>query len=1103
MHLMCRLSHLFKRPIVAMVLILLTGGVAGQSFTRSYGSPLVDEGSQVVIASSDGNVLMGGYRADSALVLKIDPLGNVLWTRTFKPATNYPNVVYHMAITPDGFVIGNGNAIGGSPVVPRQSFFFKMDLSGNLIWTSLSDGADLLWTSRCLAKNASEYLNLSQIYQTSGTYNDIHTSRIDAANGLLISQIPKLDLVPLNSYIDDQYSGVILASGSVYSSGRCYLGGNNPASMRPFVSKYNPSGAHLWTQYYLGNSSVQMRCYGIDIIDHDDSLTVCCFGDVNGSSSNFTVQVIRMDTLGSVAWARDYDLPAFNSEISLSIVSLADGYAVGGYGIGASNVNDGFVFKISRSGSPLWARSLGQGNGSDENSKVTCTKNLMSLGSDLLMTLRSGTGGVNDILLSRMDLNGDISCDPTASININSTILSSISTAVAPASMPDPITITQGPSTAASPMMGDQCALALSLGNDTSICDSVLLLPQVVNASYIWQDGSTDSSFLALNPGVYWVTASWDCCTSTDTIVLTSSNISTIALGNDTIICVGDTLTLWAQSPGAVTTWSTGAIGPSLVVSQPGMYWAVIAVGGCTTTDTITVTSSSLMPFDLGPDTNLCTGQSLALDATTTPGATYLWSDGSTSPNNIMSTPGLFWAQASLSGCLVSDSILVTITTPPTIDLGPDTSICDGTTLTLDATTSGASYAWNNGSTGPQILAPQGTWSVLLTVNGCAATDTIMIGALPTPEVDLGNDTTLCDSASILLDATLSGASYTWQDGTTNATLMASSQGTYAVTVDFNGCSATDTIIISYFPLEIDLGPDTVLCNGEYVSWAFSLPGVNYLWNSGSVSPQFSTSLPGIVWLTISSGTCQVSDTVNIASTSLPTPLLGPSATYCEGETAVLSVNPGPASIQWSTGSNAASISVGTSGTYSVTLTLESCLSSDSITLTFIPSVTTLSLDTVMTLCPGQTLTLNAFILGATYLWSNGNTGPETTITAPGTYSVIATGLCINASASVVIPEGDCDIAINVPNCFTPEGDGINDLFGPVIKGELLDFELYIFDRWGELIFSTLEQATLWDGRYKGEPVQDGVYVWTINYRAFEGGGIRKNRLIGHVTVLR
>jgi gliding motility-associated-like protein len=72
-----------------------------------------------------------------------------------------------------------------------------------------------------------------------------------------------------------------------------------------------------------------------------------------------------------------------------------------------------------------------------------------------------------------------------------------------------------------------------------------------------------------------------------------------------------------------------------------------------------------------------------------------------------------------------------------------------------------------------------------------------------------------------------------------------------------------------------------------------------------------------------------------------------------------------------------------------------------------------------------------------------------------------------------------------------------------VVKGDLLDYELFVFNRWGELIFSTDKQGTLWDGRYKGEPVQDGVYVWMVNYRAFVGDGIKQDRLIGHVTVLR
>lgn len=508
------------RSFAASLTLIFSGMMLGQTFSRSYGSASVDDGAQVVIASPDGNMLVGGYRADSALVMKLDPVGNILWSRTFKPESAYANVVYHLEITPDGYLIGNGNAIGGSPAIPRVSFYFKMDLFGDLIWTSRSIDTDPVWTSRTLARNSAEYINLTQIYLFSGTHSDVMTSRTDALTGLLTGQSSKLDFFPSDSYIEDLYSGVIHNGASVYGCGRTYINGSLQGSMRPFISKFTPLGTHLWTKYFLSNVNTQMRVYGIDIVSNDDSLTVCCFGDINGSSSNFSVQMIRMDTLGNVAWAKDYNIPSYSSEISISAVSTADGYAIGGYAISGST-NDAFTFKISKSGSFLWGRSFGQGNGTNENTRVTCTKNLVEIGSDLVLTVRSGNASGYNILLVRMDENGNVTCLPSSPLSVTTTSLSNFSTYVSPTPISDPITIIQGPTASNDPVVTDGCtSIALELGNDTVICDSLLLIASVPGAQYLWQDGSTGPDLLATTPGTYWVTASIGCCAVVDTIHL-------------------------------------------------------------------------------------------------------------------------------------------------------------------------------------------------------------------------------------------------------------------------------------------------------------------------------------------------------------------------------------------------------------------------------------------------------------------------------------------------------------------------------------------------------------------------------------------------------
>ena len=91
------------------------------------------------------------------------------------------------------------------------------------------------------------------------------------------------------------------------------------------------------------------------------------------------------------------------------------------------------------------------------------------------------------------------------------------------------------------------------------------------------------------------------------------------------------------------------------------------------------------------------------------------------------------------------------------------------------------------------------------------------------------------------------------------------------------------------------------------------------------------------------------------------------------------------------------------------------------------------------------------------------------------------------------------DGTLYVPNAFTPDGDGINDFFE--IKGEeIKEFELWIFNRWGELVYHTNEITDFWDGTYKGIPSQIDVFVWKIKYEDFQK---KYGTLVGHVSLLR
>jgi gliding motility-associated-like protein len=229
----------------------------------------------------------------------------------------------------------------------------------------------------------------------------------------------------------------------------------------------------------------------------------------------------------------------------------------------------------------------------------------------------------------------------------------------------------------------------------------------------------------------------------------------------------------------------------------------------------------------------------------------------------------------------------------PIVDLGNDTSLCQGESLTLDATISNATYLWQDNSNAASLMVSnQGTYWVSVTVNGCSSMDTIMVLSIPYPTPSLGNDTTLCQGAVLLLDASTAGASYSWQDQSTNPTFHVTQQGTYWVVVAYGNCSGSDTIIVDIAPPPVfDLGTDTSLCSGDTLMLDATTPGATYLWQDNTQGPTFEIHQEGVYWVNVTLNGCTVADTISIDYLSTPVARLGNDTTICEGSRLVLEIS--------------------------------------------------------------------------------------------------------------------------------------------------------------------------------------------------------------------
>ena len=633
----------------------------------------------------------------------------------------------------------------------------------------------------------------------------------------------------------------------------------------------------------------------------------------------------------------------------------------------------------------------------------------------------------------------------------------------------------------------------INLGGDTLVCGGTSV---VLNSSaagiintFLWQDGSTNPTFTATTAGLYWVQATNSMgCIARDSINVTFKPIPVFNLGNDTAICVNDTLHLNAAVAGATNyLWNNGATTPNINAYQAGLYWCMVNREGCTFRDSLNLTTIPGPLVNLGIDISVCGTNPILLDATY-PNCTYLWQNGSTNPTFTATTSGLYWVEVkNSSGCAKRDSITIAFNSLPIFNLGADTTICSSDTLTLNATVPTAvSYLWNTGATSATIKAflPGTYWCEVN--NGCVYRDTLVIPAvLPKPIVNLGNDTTACGSGPITLTATNSNASYLWQNNSTNPTITATTTGLYWVQVTSNnGCAKRDSINITLNPIPVfNLGPDTDICQNDVLTLNASVNNANnYQWNTGAVAASINVSQPGIYWCQVTKQNCVFRDSLAVLSIK-PSPIvdLGNDQTLCEGITTTLDATYLNSSYLWQNGTTNPILTVTQQGTYIVEVNYNGCKKSDTVNVNYsLKPRFTLGQDEAI--CPGNTILLSPQLNSLWQLsWQDGTTNPTYTVTQPGNYSLSATNNCGTTQDVIVVSKGICKVY--VPTAFTPNNDGLNDIFRVSGADVITEFNLKIFNRWGEVIFETTDKTKGWDGKLKGELLTTGTFVYLLKYK--------------------
>lgn len=564
-----------------------------------------------------------------------------------------------------------------------------------------------------------------------------------------------------------------------------------------------------------------------------------------------------------------------------------------------------------------------------------------------------------------------------------------------------------------------------------------------------------------------------------DTANLTIALIVPVpSFAGDATICFGDTTQITA-SGGSAYSWSpnTGISDPA--IADPLLYPAVttnytvtITDGnGCIGSAPLTITVNALPSVNAGADVAICAGASTPIggNPTSSSAVSFTWTPGSglnnASSANPIAGPSTTTTYSVMvqdaNQCLNIDDITVTVNPLPSIDAGPDLQVCLGSSITIDATGTG-SFSWspstglNSTTVEDPIASPSATQTYTATltdVNGCVAADDVTITVNTLPTVDAGEDSWLCLGFAADLIGTTSGGSAAWSPSgpvndagalSTSASPLITTTFTLTIT-DANGCVSTDavTITVGTDP-PIDAGSNTTTCQGVPVQLGgspTSVPGSSYLWTPA----------------------------IGLDDPTSPNPLA----------------------------------TVGATTTYVLLVSNDTCTSTQPVTI----SISGNGQADFSARFEAGCDALRGFFLDAssdavTWHWDFGNgitsdsRNPQAFL--PYGMNSLVTLIITDASgcADTTSQLFNLDtyanlVSIDVPNVFTPNGDGQNDVFTldtEAFLGPCTDMS--VFNRWGEAVFVSQGSNITWDGRnFSGEPCTSGTYFYVIAVNGLEFKG--------------
>ena len=641
------------------------------------------------------------------------------------------------------------------------------------------------------------------------------------------------------------------------------------------------------------------------------------------------------------------------------------------------------------------------------------------------------------------------------------------------------------------------------LVNTATVCAGTTATLTASGATtYSWSTANT-SATITPTPSVttqYTVTGSTSAyCSNTTTTSIIVNPLPTVTASSSTI-CPGGTATVTAS--GASTyTWNTSDTTSSIIKSPTATthYTVTGTDTNLCKSKTVATIAVSPLPIITVNSPSICIGNTTTLTANGA--ATYTWSTNDTTASIVQSpavTSTYTVIGANAFGCIKAKTTTLTVNPLPVVNVNYDT-ICQGTNAVLTAT--GAStYVWNTGGVGATLTpSPMTATNYTVTgtdINHCVNTATTNVYVNVSPTITV-NNYTLCKGDMATLIA--SGAStYTWNTGNTTATITPSPAGTTVYTVSgSNGiCTSskisTVTVLINH--THITLNGALGLCTGDSVKLSTTTTFTNYTWSTGQHTPSIEVTHAGLYTVnTIDNNGCRGLDTIKILEDS-PVALPLQDTTVCSGTTVQLQVTQGSYTYLWTpnTGLNHDNIynpvaNPTNTTIYMVSVTNGVCVNTNTLTVFVKPSPVITVNPKYSVVTQGESVFIHATANDTCY-WYPADylscTNCNTTMSTPDadiTYTITTTNSegCTTATTATVHIQ--IESTFYIPNTFTPNNDGMNEMFKPLAT-HIHDYKIDIFDRWGLLIFQSTDLDHGWDGTYKGGKCQQDVYVYKVEY---------------------